>query len=75
MNWLFLAVYFDFSRNKDRMLIQMLSAEAFVGPCAQRTQQVWRPKLGRQTCCEGPGQARTFAIAGASMDQLGVLPV
>ena len=52
-----------FSRNKSRMLYHMLSAEAFVGPCAQRTQQVWRPNLGRQTCCEGPGQARTFAMA------------
>ena len=38
-----------FSRNKSRMLYQMLyqmlSAEAFVGPWAQRTQQVWRPIL------------------------------
>ena len=40
-----LSVYFVFSRNKARMLMQMLSAEAFVRPSAQRTQQVWRPIL------------------------------
>ena len=59
-----------FSRNKSRMLYQMLSTEAFVGPCAQRTQQVWRPKLGRQTCCESPGQARHFAMACAHENHL-----
>ena len=43
----------------------MLLAEAFGGPRAQRTQQVWRSNLGRQTCCEGPGQAQTFAMVCA----------
>ena len=52
------------------MLYQMLTAEAFAGPCAQRTQQVWRPNLGRQTCCECPGQARTFAMACAHENHL-----
>ena len=49
----------------------MLSAEAFVGPCAKRTQQVWRPilyNLDHQTCCEGPGEAWAVKKLGLQGD-------